>query len=65
MHAELIWKSSLEQHVTGLQVRDFRNDVILAEACRRDVESYCKDAPAGMLPCETSLIWAPTPSMLE
>ena len=30
-----------------LQVRDFRNDVILAEACRADVETYCKNAPAG------------------
>ena len=33
--------------VCVLQVRDFRNDVILAEACRADVESYCKDSPAG------------------
>lgn len=31
------------------QVRDFRNDVILAEACRSDVETYCKDTPAGEL----------------
>ena len=30
------------------QVRDFRNDVILAEACRADVETYCKNTPAGM-----------------
>jgi hypothetical protein len=29
------------------QVRDFRNDVILAEACRGDVETYCKAVPAG------------------
>lgn len=33
--------------VVLLQVRDFRNDVILAEACRSDVETYCKDTPAG------------------
>ena len=31
-----------------LQVRDFRNDVILAEACRADVETYCKNTPACM-----------------
>ncbi|CAK0736969.1 hypothetical protein CVIRNUC_000833 [Coccomyxa viridis] len=30
-----------------MEVRDFRNDVILAEACRADVETYCKNAPAG------------------
>ena len=29
------------------QVRDFRNDIILAEACHSDVETYCKDTPAG------------------
>ena len=30
-----------------LQVRDFRNDVILAEACHGDVEKLCKNEPAG------------------
>ncbi|CAL5218414.1 g90 [Coccomyxa viridis] len=30
-----------------MEVRDFRNDVILAEACRADVETYCKNTPAG------------------
>lgn len=29
------------------QVTDFRNDVILAEACRTDVETYCKDTEPG------------------
>jgi len=29
------------------QVRDFRNDVILAEACRTDVELHCPNVPAG------------------
>ena len=30
-----------------VQVRDFRNDVILAEACHSDVEKLCKSEPAG------------------
>ena len=28
-------------------MRDFRNDVILAEACHGDVEKMCKSEPAG------------------
>lgn len=32
-----------------MEVSDFRNDVILAEACRNDVESYCKDVEPGAL----------------
>lgn len=32
-----------------MEVSDFRNDVILAEACRNDVESYCKDVEPGKL----------------
>ncbi len=30
-----------------MEVNDFRNDVILAEACRNDVEKYCKDVQPG------------------
>lgn len=30
-----------------MEVTDFRNDVILAEACRTDVEKYCKDVEPG------------------
>ena len=30
-----------------MEVSDFRNDVILAEACRNDVEAYCKDTEPG------------------
>jgi hypothetical protein len=30
-----------------MEVSDFRNDVILAEACRQDVEKYCKDVEPG------------------
>lgn len=30
-------------------VSDFRNDVILAEACRNDVEQYCKDVEPGAI----------------
>ncbi|GFH06252.1 uncharacterized protein HaLaN_00852 [Haematococcus lacustris] len=30
-----------------MEVTDFRNDVILAEACRSDVEQYCKDVEPG------------------
>ena len=29
------------------QVRDFRNDIILAEACRTDVERYCGSVTPG------------------
>ena len=32
-----------------MEVSDFRNDVILAEACRNDVEMYCKDVEPGKL----------------
>ncbi len=32
-----------------MEVTDFRNDVILAEACRNDVEAYCKDTEPGVL----------------
>jgi hypothetical protein len=30
-----------------MEVTDFRNDVILAEACRGDVDKYCKDVEPG------------------
>lgn len=30
-----------------MEVTDFRNDVILAEACRTDVEKFCKDVEPG------------------
>lgn len=30
-----------------MEVKDFRNDVILAEACRSDVDKRCKSAKAG------------------
>lgn len=30
-----------------MEVSDFRNDVILAEACRSDVDKYCKDVTPG------------------
>jgi hypothetical protein len=32
-----------------MEVSDFRNDVILAEACRGDVDKYCKDVEPGAL----------------
>ena len=31
-----------------LQVTDYRNDVILAAACREDVEKFCKETEPGM-----------------
>ena len=31
-----------------MEVRDFRNDVILAETCRTDVDTYCPDVEAGI-----------------
>lgn len=34
-----------------MEVTDFRNDVILAEACRQDVEKYCKDVEPGAACC--------------
>eukprot|EP00951_Prasinocladus_malaysianus_P016396 scaffold127716_cov50-Prasinocladus_malaysianus.AAC.1 len=30
-----------------MEVNDFRNDVLLAEACRTDVNTYCADVEAG------------------
>ena len=30
-----------------MEVRDFRNDVILAESCRADVDTYCPSIEAG------------------
>lgn len=33
-----------------MEVTDFRNDVILAEACRQDVDKYCKDVEPGKQP---------------
>lgn len=33
-----------------MEVRDFRNDVILAEACRKDVESLCNEVERGEPP---------------
>jgi hypothetical protein len=30
-----------------MEVSDYRNDVILAEACRQDVDKFCKDTRPG------------------
>jgi hypothetical protein len=30
-----------------MEVTDFRNDVLLAEACRGDVDKYCRDVEPG------------------
>ena len=30
-----------------MEVNDFRNDVLLAEACRTDVETHCKNVKPG------------------
>lgn len=30
-----------------MEVNDFRNDVLLAEACRSDVDKYCKHVEPG------------------
>lgn len=38
-----------------MEVTDFRNDVILAEACRADVEKYCKDVEPGGCGCRGGL----------
>ena len=31
-----------------MEVSDFRNDVLLAEACRNDVDSFCKKSKPGL-----------------
>ena len=31
-----------------MEVRDFRNDVILAEACHQDVDQFCSSVQPGM-----------------
>ena len=31
-----------------MEVNDFRNDVLLAEACRQDVDKFCKNTQPGM-----------------
>lgn len=30
-----------------MEVNDFRNDVLLAEACRTDVDKHCKNVQPG------------------
>ena len=37
-----------------MEVRDFRNDVILAEACRSDVDKHCKTVQPGEASLGTS-----------
>jgi golgi apparatus protein 1 len=39
-----------------MEVKDFRNDVLLAEACRQDVDTFCaKIEPGACLLCPGSL----------
>ena len=33
-----------------MEVNDFRNDVLLAEACRSDVDKLCRHVEPGVLP---------------
>jgi Golgi apparatus protein 1 len=33
-----------------MEVNDFRNDIILALACRGDVDKFCKDVEPGARP---------------
>ena len=42
-----------------MEVRDFRNDVILAETCRADVDAYCADVEAGDLHYALQLLQSP------
>jgi Cysteine rich repeat len=49
--------SAMEEHVTSvchhaLQVFDYRNDVILAETCREDVNKFCKKVLKGRCPVD-------------
>lgn len=39
-----------------MEVTDYRNDVILAEACRTDVEKYCKGVAPGKGPAVSLLL---------
>lgn len=40
-------KQAHQKTFVAVQVSDFRNDVILAEACRNDVDKYCKKIQPG------------------
>lgn len=40
-----------------MEVKDFRNDVILAEACRTDVEDYCKNVEPGVWSGLSKAVW--------
>lgn len=48
-YAELQSKECSDEvfYFLKMEVNDFRNDVILAEACRTDVERYCKNVQPG------------------
>jgi hypothetical protein len=34
-----------------MEVENFQNDIILAEACRKDVESFCASVEPGTRAC--------------
>ncbi len=36
-----------------MEVSNYKNDIILAEACRTDVEQLCANVEAGACPCLT------------
>ena len=35
------------EYFEKMEVSDFRNDIILAEACRQDVDKYCAKVEPG------------------
>ena len=41
-----------------MEADDYRNDPLLAEACRLDVEQFCEDVEPGAAPC-----WDAAPSV--
>ena len=44
-----------------MEVNDFRNDVLLAEACRSDVDKYCRHVePGALLTTCNQLLWQRT-----
>lgn len=44
------------EYFEKMEVRDFHNDILLAEACRTDVEQHCKKAKRGASPPQRDTI---------
>ena len=44
------------EYFEKMEVRDFHNDILLAEACRTDVDAHCKKAKRGASPPQRDTI---------